>query len=67
MQKSWTFCSAKKASGGKAPKAKVKKTKSAGGKRKYKPGTVALREIRKIQKSGSLLVKKAPFGRLVRE
>eukprot|EP00662_Eupelagonemidae_sp_cell21_P052279 gene52279-17771_t len=31
------------------------------------PGTVALREIRKIQKSGSLLLQKAPFQRICRE
>jgi histone H3 len=31
------------------------------------PGTVALREIRRYQKSGDLLIKKLPFQRLVRE
>lgn len=30
-------------------------------------GTVALREIRKFQKSTELLIRKAPFQRLVRE
>lgn len=60
-----TKASAKKSTGGKSPKTAVKK--SGGGKRKYKPGTVALREIRKIQKTGALLLKKAPFSRLVRE
>jgi histone H3 len=34
---------------------------------RYRPGTVALREIRKYQKSTELLIRKAPFGRLVRE
>ena len=34
---------------------------------RYRPGTVALREIRQYQKSTDLLLKKAPFGRLVRE
>ena len=34
---------------------------------RYKPGTVALREIRKYQKSTELLIKKLPFQRLVRE
>ena len=34
--------------------------------RRYKPGTVALREIRKYQKSTELLVKKLPFQRIVR-
>lgn len=36
-------------------------------KHKYKPGTVALREIRKYQKSTDLLIRKLPFQRLVRE
>uniref|UniRef100_A0A0D3GD35 Core Histone H2A/H2B/H3 domain-containing protein n=1 Tax=Oryza barthii TaxID=65489 RepID=A0A0D3GD35_9ORYZ len=31
------------------------------------PGTVALREIRKYQKSTELLIRKLPFQRLVRE
>ena len=36
-------------------------------KHRHRPGTVALREIRKYQKSTELLIKKAPFQRLVRE
>lgn len=36
-------------------------------KRKAKRGTVALREIRKYQKSTELLIRKLPFQRLVRE
>jgi histone H3 len=35
--------------------------------RRYKPGTLALKEIRKFQKSTDLLIRKAPFCRLVRE
>jgi histone H3 len=35
--------------------------------RRFRPGTVALREIRKYQKNTDLLIKKAPFQRLVRE
>lgn len=35
--------------------------------RKFKRGTVALREIRKYQKSTELLIRRAPFQRLVRE
>ncbi|KAI1704843.1 core histone h2A/H2B/H3/H4 domain-containing protein [Ditylenchus destructor] len=35
--------------------------------RRYRPGTVALREIRRYQKSTELLVRKLPFQRLVRE
>lgn len=36
-------------------------------KRRYKPGTVALREIKKYQKSTDLLLLKLPFQRVVRE
>ena len=35
--------------------------------RRYRPGTLALREIRKFQKSTDLLIRKLPFQRLVRE
>jgi len=35
--------------------------------RRYRPGTVALREIRKYQRSTDLLIRKLPFQRLVRE
>merc|ERR1712224_684008 len=34
---------------------------------RYRPGTVALREIRKYQKSTDLLLRRLPFQRLVRE
>lgn len=34
---------------------------------RFKPGTVALREIRKYQRSTELLIRKLPFQRLVRE
>ena len=47
-----------------------KKHPSAGGVKKphrYRPGTVALREIRRYQKSTDLLIRKLPFQRLVRE
>ena len=68
---------ARKSTGGKAPRKqlaskaarKSAKQPSTGGLKKphrYKPGTVALREIRNYQKSTELLIKKAPFGRLVR-
>lgn len=32
---------------------------------RYRPGTVALREIRKYQKTTDLLIRKLPFARLV--
>ncbi|AOA62513.1 Histone H3 [Komagataella phaffii CBS 7435] len=34
---------------------------------RYKPGTLALREIKRYQKSTDLLLRKLPFARLVRE
>lgn len=67
---------ARKSTGGKAPrkqfavKAARKKSAPTGGVKKphrYRPGTVALREIRKYQKSTDLLIRKLPFQRLVRE
>ena len=53
-----------------ATKAARKSAPSTGGVKKphrYRPGTVALREIRKYQKSTELLIRKLPFQRLVRE
>jgi histone H3 len=66
---------ARKSTGGKAPrkqlasKAARKSAPSTGGVKthRFRPGTVALREIRKYQKSTELLIKKLPFQRLVRE
>jgi histone H3 len=46
------------------PKAGEEKPKR---KRRFRQGTLALREIRRYQKSTELLIKKAPFQRLVRE
>ena len=63
--------------GGKAPRKQIsnkqaarKTAPSMGGIKKphrYRPGTVALREIRKYQKSTELLIRKLPFQRIVRE
>ena len=67
---------ARKSTGGKAPKktlasmAARKSAPAAGGVKKphrFRPGTVALREIRKYQKGTELLIRKLPFQRLVRE
>ncbi len=66
---------ARKNMGGKAPrralatKAARKAAPVTAGKKphRYRPGTVALREIRRYQKSTELLLRKAPFWRLVRE
>lgn len=66
---------ARKSTGGKAPRKQVanaahRKKSAAGGIKKphrFKPGTVALRDIRKYQKSTELLIRKLPFQRLIRE
>ena len=66
---------ARKSTGGKAPRKQLatkaaRKSAPASGytkKHRYRPGTVALREIRKHQKSQDLLIRKLPFQRLVRE
>jgi histone H3 len=52
-----------------AKKAKKATTGAAGVKRvhRFRPGTVALRQIKKLQKSTDLLMRKAPFQRLVRQ
>ena len=59
----------KKALGSKKSKKAAKATGGSGVKKAHRwhPGTVALREIRKFQKSTELLIRKAPFQRLVRE
>jgi histone H3 len=69
---------ARKSTGGKTPRKSLgaksarKSTLSVdsqGAKKqhRFRPGTVALREIRKYQKSTDLLLRKLPFQRLVRE
>ncbi|EAR96349.3 histone H3.4 (macronuclear) [Tetrahymena thermophila SB210] len=67
---------ARKSTGAKAPrkqlasKAARKSAPATGGIKKphrFRPGTVALREIRKYQKSTDLLIRKLPFQRLVRD
>ena len=71
---------ARRSTGAKAPRKKLatmaarrtahKQALIAGGvkrSRRYRPGTVALREIRRYQKSTETLLRKLPFQRLVRE
>jgi histone H3 len=67
---------ARKSTGGKtlrrlfATKSARMSCPSTGGVKKphrYRPGTVALREIRRYQKSTELLIRQLPFQRLVRE
>ena len=51
-------------------KAGMKNPRRTGGikrSHRYRPDKVALREIRKYQKSTKLLIRKLPFNRLVRE
>ena len=71
-----TKSTARKNTGGKAPRKVIahkqaKKTQSSGAgvkkPHRFRPGTVALREIRRFQKSTELLIRKLPFQRLVRE
>lgn len=66
---------ARKSTAAKQPKKQVAlKTKKTTGDRpggmkrahRFRPGTVALRHIRKYQKSTELLIRKLPFQRLVR-
>lgn len=49
--------------------AKVAKKQNSSVKKsyRYRPGTVALREVKRLQKSTELLIRRAPFRRLVRE
>ncbi|KAI0347255.1 histone H3 [Trametopsis cervina] len=74
---------ARKSTGGNPPAARPRASGSGGGggggggpggaqdapgkRRRFRPGTVALREIRKYQKSTDLLIRKLPFSRIVRE
>lgn len=41
--------------------------KALGPHKRFRPGTVALRDIRRLQKSTELLIRKLPFQRLVKE
>ena len=65
---------ARKSSGGKAPRKKLatKKARKSPPKEgqkphRFHPGTVAMREIKRYQKSTELLLRKLPFQRLVKE
>ncbi|KAL5488111.1 CSE4 [Sanghuangporus weigelae] len=54
-------------SAGRATAARQSDAAPARKKPRWRPGTKALREIRKYQKSTDLLLRKLPFARLVRE
>lgn len=69
----------KKYTGGLPPRKQLQVKKAKGSKKapptrgaakkphRYRPGTVALREIRKYQKSTEVLIRKLPFVRLAKE
>ncbi|KAG6873755.1 histone H3-like centromeric protein hH3v [Termitomyces sp. Mi166 len=67
---------ARKSTGGRPPKSSTGGPASAAGQQgakpqkkphRFRPGTVALRDIRKYQKSTDLLIQRLPFSRVVRE
>lgn len=69
---------ARKSTGGRPPRPSTTGPASAAGRQgrdnagqkkphRFRPGTVALREIRKYQKSTELLIRRLPFSRVVRE
>ena len=66
---------ARKSTGGKMPRKQLAtKAARADGhaqephkRRRFRPGTVAMREIRRYQSSTALLIRRLPFQRLVRE
>ncbi|KAF5387709.1 hypothetical protein D9615_000492 [Tricholomella constricta] len=69
---------ARKSTGGRNPRQSISGPASAAGRparestgqkkpHRFRPGTVALREIRKYQKSTDLLIRRLPFSRVVRE
>ena len=55
------------AGSGKAPRTQMHAGQKKRKAQKYRPGTVALREIRRYQKTSELLIRQMPFQRLVRE
>ena len=55
------------AGSGKAPRAQMHVGCKERRPRQYRPGTIALREIRRYQKTSELLIRQMPFQRLVRE
>ena len=60
-RKQLTSKTARKTAGASVTKGGMKKP------HRYRPGTVALREIRRYQKSTDLLIRKLPFQRVVKE
>ena len=52
---------------GRSPARRAPRAAKAARPHRFRPGTVALREIRKYQKSTKLLLRRLPFSRFVRE
>ena len=55
------------AGSGKAPRTQIHRGQRKRKAQRYRPGSVALREIRRYQKTLRLLIRRMPFQRLVRE
>ena len=63
----WLLSHPEVSGSGKVPQSQVNVGTKKRKHRRYRPGTVALREIRRFQKSTELLIRRMPFQRLVRE
>ena len=55
------------AGSGKTPRTQMRAGQKKRKAQRYRPGTVALREIRRYQKTSELLIQQMPFQRLVKE
>ena len=63
----WSTSHPAVAGSGKAPRTQMHAGQKKRKARRYRPGTVALRKIRRYQKTSELLIRRMPFQRLVRE
>ena len=63
----WLVSHPEVAASGKVPRTQIYAGQKKRKVQRYRPGTVALREIRRYQKSSELLIRRMPFQRLVRE
>ena len=63
----WLLSHPEVSGSGKAPQTQMNVGTKKRRHRRYRPGTVALREIRRFQKSTELLIWRMPFQRLVKE
>ena len=67
MVKEWLASHPAVAGSGKAPRTQMYAGQKKRRPRRYRLGTVALREIRRYQRSSELLIRQMPFQRLARE